>query len=154
MGTDIYERFEIRRNGVWELTELLPDFDPGTATEDKFTAYGNHPAFVDRNYALFSVLADVRNTFGIRPIVHPRGLPEDASPQVEAYFDGDCTVSWVTLDELQDYDWDQIITDSRRPHANPESLREAVEPFLSRNLPYLLAQVEDPSDFRIVFSFG
>lgn len=67
-----------------------------------------------RNYALFSVLADVRNTDRsserIPPIAKPRGLPADASAAaqeshtewgVDAH-----SASHVTLAELVAYNWD------------------------------------------------
>lgn len=75
-----------------------------------------------RNYTVFSVLADVRNGRGfagvdtgdrIEPIDEPRGLPEDASDIAKRRrgdwgVDGH-SVSWLTLEEIKGYDWDQEI---------------------------------------------
>jgi len=45
-------------------------------------------ADINRNYALFAKLADVRNPGGIKPIAFPRGLPYTASPKVKKAFTG------------------------------------------------------------------
>lgn len=85
-----------------------------------------------RNYNLFSVLADVRN--GVRgnpflltepatghyiaPIDSPRGLPKNMSLELRRainekdhdsdahFYIGDHSFSYLTLRELQEYDWD------------------------------------------------
>lgn len=72
-----------------------------------------------RNYSLFSLLADVRNGIRsrfynkpatgryIKPISDPRGLPDDASPEVletsEFWNCNGHSRSYFTLKELQDY---------------------------------------------------
>lgn len=60
-----------------------------------------------RNYLLFSILAGVRGD-GI-PIAPPRGLPNDVSARVfreaERYGPDGHSHSWLTLAELQAYDW-------------------------------------------------
>jgi hypothetical protein len=70
----------------------------------------------DRDYNVFSILADVRNGGAFVPIADPRGLPEDMSPQLEgASVDqeedgpdlGEHSQTWLTLDEVLGYDWDQ-----------------------------------------------
>ncbi|MFB9990617.1 hypothetical protein ACFFLM_01260 [Deinococcus oregonensis] len=158
MGTDIYERWEIRQEGRWQEVELVPPFDWETATDEEEAVLFAHPAFLDRDYRLFAVLADVRNTFGVRPIAPPRGLPQDASAtnrlhfaELHSYeFYG---LSFVTLSELLAYDWQQIITDSRRIWLPPESLWTAAEPFTTITLPYLRTLVENTDDLRMIFTF-
>lgn len=87
--------------------------------------------YSSRNYNLFSVLADVRN--GVRgnsflfrepatghyipPIDAPRGLPKNMSAELrraireadhdsdEHFYIGDHSFSYLTLRELQEYDW-------------------------------------------------
>jgi hypothetical protein len=64
---------------------------------------------------LFSVLADVRNEFGIKPISSYRGLPEDCCCEFESYsedwdVDGH-SHGWVTLKEMKEYDLDQQFYD-------------------------------------------
>jgi len=57
-----------------------------------------------RDYTLFSILADVRNSTGITPIAPPRGMPKYANKQlVEAYLQWEedaHSVSYFTLAEL------------------------------------------------------
>ena len=36
-----------------------------------------------RNYTVFALLADVRNGYGLDPIVDPRGLPKDVSKEIK-----------------------------------------------------------------------
>ncbi len=70
-----------------------------------------------RSYGVFGFLANVRNYSAIRPIAMPRGFPEDASECVRAAYaswEGDShTPSWLTVQELTDYDYDMQIEDRR-----------------------------------------
>jgi hypothetical protein len=72
-----------------------------------------------RNYDLFAMLANVRNGRGFAgvptgegfvPIALPRGIPEDASPEAAAFLDSfgpdGHSQTFLTLAELDDYDWD------------------------------------------------
>lgn len=72
-----------------------------------------------RNYNWFAILADVRNGSGFAgcdtgdkftPIAMPRGLPDDASPEIKRESDqwgvDGHSHSWFTLREILDYDWD------------------------------------------------
>ena len=73
----------------------------------------------DRNYTVFSVLANVRNDGYVKPIADPRGLPEgvinreDSDKEGVEYIReqdfGDHSFSWLTLAELRAYDWHQTI---------------------------------------------
>lgn len=78
-----------------------------------------HP-YEDRNYMLFEVLAGVRNGYGfagvpthrpLTPISEPRGLPVDITPESMALLSGDHTPTWVSLRELEEYDWDAKMLD-------------------------------------------
>lgn len=73
--------------------------------------------FPDRSYRLFGWLAGVRNYSMVGPLVDPRGFPLDASVFVaQEYIDWDMdahTPSWLTLDELLNVDYDQIVEDRR-----------------------------------------
>ncbi|MBC1798509.1 hypothetical protein HCA55_17355 [Listeria booriae] len=64
---------------------------------------------VGRCYELFAILADVRNDFDIVAIDDPRGIPEDASATYLEYveeWNPEChSHSFITLAELQKYDW-------------------------------------------------
>ena len=106
MGTDIHIVAEYFADGDWHLADVeLPEY---------------------RNYWAFAVLADVRNGYGfagfdrgdpITPISLPRGLPDDLSQELRAPPDpdddgypstqkwlGNHSFSWLTLQELLDYD--------------------------------------------------
>lgn len=65
-----------------------------------------------RSYALFGFLADVRNYSAITPISQPRGLPEWYNANEEDTWDYH-SFSWLTLEELESYDYDQIVEDRR-----------------------------------------
>jgi hypothetical protein len=105
---------------------------------------GEKQFYSDRNYDLFSILANVRNGYGFAgvetgegfvPISQPKGVPEDACPEylaVVAQWDGDGhNHSWLTVRELLEYDWTQttrktgFVTISEwaewRDHGSPRS---------------------------------
>lgn len=119
MGTDIHLAAEYFKDGRWHLADK-------ELTED-------------RNYRAFAVLADVRNGYGfagfdtgdpVIPISSPRGLPEDMSEELRSMIEkndtdddildedynvsgiwlGDHSFSWVTLQELLEYDLDAPVT--------------------------------------------
>lgn len=62
------------------------------------------PIYDDRNYALFSLLADVRNYYENDPISQPKGLPQNCCGRTkEEYNYWDCdghSHSYFTLEEL------------------------------------------------------
>lgn len=58
MGCDIHIATQIKKNGVWEYIDEIPN------------------SLDNRNYHLFAFLADVRNKFCIKGF-NPKGLPED-----------------------------------------------------------------------------
>ena len=100
-------------------TSVLSVFDDGTDYEMN-NQLTEHP-YQGRNYDLFAILADVRNGSGFagvdtgdgfNPIFEPRGLPEDVSKDykqlVDNYGEDGHSHSWVTLEELDSYDWNQI----------------------------------------------
>jgi hypothetical protein len=112
MGCDIHFFVEVRdAAGNWQPQfTLVTDEDEG---EGYLTSCG--PDFYSvRNYALFSILADVRNYGGcFKPISEARGVPEDASDsykQIVKKWDGDGhSHSFFTVSELMAYDWTQVI---------------------------------------------
>lgn len=119
MGCDIHFFVEKRVEGKWvsaDKWEIDKDDDeprqPRVPWEQSF--------YHSRNYNLFAILADVRNGRGFagvktgegfNPISPPRGLPDDVSPEVgkEAVrWAGDGhSHSFLTVEELLDYDWTQ-----------------------------------------------
>lgn len=105
MGCDIHVLVERRtsRDAPWEAVQT-----------------SDYPECIDwRNYALFGMLADVRNDAGlVTPICEPRGLPADLSVAVDdegcvSFADGDVvwlgdhSFSWLTLADLDAFDWSQ-----------------------------------------------
>jgi hypothetical protein len=101
MGTDIHGRVQKR----WSLKSQYEDVGP---IED------------ERSYAVFAMLAGVRNGFGfagvkthepLAPISEPRGLPSDNAKYDGEDADwafGEHSQSWLTLREVLDWaGWDQ-----------------------------------------------
>ncbi len=93
MGCDIHPQAERRVDGKWQAIPGLKPFD-------------------DRCYGIFGFLADVRNYSAIPPIAPQRGLPEDADVSTEEYL-GDHSYSWLSLDELLAFNYDQPVEDRR-----------------------------------------
>jgi hypothetical protein len=111
MSIDIYCFVEVRRDGGWEkVGRVFPN--PAWAAEvveyHPEEGWVSHPLtdrpYRQRNYDVFSLLAGV-GPADVEPIVRPapRGLPHDASPELAKYGQAH---SWLTLEELQAYDWD------------------------------------------------
>lgn len=96
------------------------------STEEILAQYGNDPrvywywntpeCFNDRNYALFGILAGVRNSDEASSISNPRGLPLDVSIEVKNDSDNygidGHSHSWVTLQELIDFQWNEPLIES------------------------------------------
>lgn len=99
MGCDIHSHAE-RKNtsGQWEK---VPNLQP----------------FYSRSYGTFGFLADVRNYSGLTPIAEQRGMPEDASAEVANDYEGWSSdahsASWLTVAELEAFDYDAQCEDRR-----------------------------------------
>lgn len=97
MGCDIHtrcERYSVETDR-YEVMKVEPD------------------AFDVRFYGLFGWLANVRNYSAVTPISEPRGIPDDTSPGTADYFDGYYACSCVTIQELLDFDYTQMMEDRR-----------------------------------------
>lgn len=105
-----------------------------------------------RNYAVFAVLAGVRDDYeDITAIAQPRGLPDDVTEHTRGCLvDHDThSCSWVTLAELLAYAWSV-----RPPHCRPdETIADACGRFCSEFMPALIRLDRGPDDVRIVFGF-
>lgn len=70
-----------------------------------------------RNYGFFGWLADVRNYSAIEPLSQPKGIPGDVTTSVRLEYErwlGDAhSASWFYMDELSNFDFDQIMEDRR-----------------------------------------
>ena len=80
---------------------------------------------IGRDYELFAVLAGVRNSYDLKPISEPKGLPENVSRIFSAYAehwnsDGH-SASWVDLVEMKGYDLSQEIDDQHLILSRDES---------------------------------
>jgi hypothetical protein len=70
-----------------------------------------------RSYSVFAFLAGVRNYSAIEPIEEPRGFPTDAGEKAQANYErwnGDAhTPSWLTIEELEAFNYERMIEDRR-----------------------------------------
>lgn len=132
MGCDIHPVVEVRRKGIWRhhrptepchwYYEVYDQAEVTRLTNNGYTTkYGpvnvgdrRHTwdkcktrlpdFFTNRKYAMFAILADVRNDGAVEhPIAPDRGLPADMDPRTPKP-NGDHSDTWVGLDELQNYD--------------------------------------------------
>lgn len=108
MGCDIHPYVEILRDRDSSAWRNYDNWRMSIYESDA-GRMGVYPIYNRRNYALFSVLAGVRDysDSGITPISSPRGLPKDVSATVKKLCD-ECgsdghSHSWLTLKEIRDY---------------------------------------------------
>ena len=111
MGTDIHAGIEYKDATGWHAVTSPNKYYGKYPGEPKESARLD----LDRNYDLFAILADVRNGSGFAGIKtgdgfeiisKPKGLPEDADPvTLETACTGDHSDTWITLQEILDFDW-------------------------------------------------
>lgn len=124
MGCDIHIQLEVRdyETHKWRHvpgpfscyicneTGRKKDGDPCHWCDGK--GFSNY-LFHDRRYHLFGILAGVRSDV-FPPIVTPRGFPKNLTAELkdaiddskdEYFYIGDHSHSWLTLAELEQYDW-------------------------------------------------
>ena len=144
MGCDIHLYVERKENGRWvSLDKWTVDADEfgregaGVMWEDRFYRH--------RNYLLFGILAGVRDR-SLASISKPRGLPKDVTLEVqkesESWNTDGHSHSWLTLAELQSYDWSSALAE---PVGAPST-------FVNEAIPKLEA-LGEPESVRIVFFF-
>ena len=93
MGCDIHTVVEIKINDEWE--EIL--FSP----------------FYYRSYSIFGFLANVRNYSMVPSISEPRGLPDDCSEYIKECLIYNHSHSWLSIDELKNFNYDVTFEDRR-----------------------------------------
>jgi hypothetical protein len=150
MGCDIHIIGEKRY--VWERE--------GERKPNKWEVFRVPGVFQRRYYGFYAHLAGVRNSFDVRPVSEPRGLPDDVSPTALRWFNndgepeadlihellgcgpGDHSTSWLTLEELTKHNWDQQVRQTVD--------QEFVDDFLQalRN-----EQQYECEEIRIIFNF-
>ncbi|HKV39666.1 MAG TPA: hypothetical protein VJX67_10660 [Blastocatellia bacterium] len=176
MGCDINTAIEVRRRA--------PGPAGGSSTEEWVYVYENlfrsgeegkltNEPFQVRLYALFGWLAGVRNYSEVPPLSSPRGLPADASADVNYLLGGDGEMhshSWFTLKELLDFDYDAQVEDrrvSRQVGPNQwnggctcapgeggqTTYRKMLGEIYFRDLEIMRARFPEPGDVRILFCF-
>lgn len=148
MGCDIHFYVEKKDGDKWvsadKWTPSRWDGSLEVKHEDSF--------YDDRNYILFSVLADVRNfrDTRINPISEPRGVPDDATQEVRdaVFFYGDHSHSWLLVSEIEAYDWNQDIEDNGSSFNIKDRCMKFLEETLSR-----MKALGDSDKVRCVFGF-
>lgn len=75
--------------------------------------YAGLQLHINRNYRLFSILANVRNETGLVCIAGAKGFPEDANDMLnyehDMWSNGDGhSFSYLTAQELLNFDWSQV----------------------------------------------
>lgn len=161
MGCDIHLIAERRTRDHWEVVRppviacwrCKPESVSPTCYWCKGIGAHRSRWYSDRNYAVFTILAGVRQRDDVTGIDEPRGLPADLSPLGRRLLTVDCdhhSESWLTLDEVFAYDWTQTINNGMDP---PFALASPCSAFLTR-MRLLHATASRPaSDVRIVFNF-
>jgi hypothetical protein len=110
MGCGIHLAVQRRNGDRWERVERV---------REQYGEVGREKLYNGRNYVVFAALAGVRNGYGFAgcvthdpliPIAPERGFPLDFADQLvddshEGTWMGDHSFTWVTLDEIEAYDW-------------------------------------------------
>ncbi|TYP73104.1 hypothetical protein [Paenibacillus methanolicus] len=170
MGTDIhcfaeekvYENEGVNRIGKWVSCDkwtsswagVVPDIDEPPIWE----VLRKDMVFTDRNYELFAILANQRNSENMPYICDPRGLPEDVSPKIPPQIiliEGHST-TWFTAKELIEYNWDQVF-EYEDETMDGEKIMESVN-YRECGCRFLdavnrLVGSKDPSDIRLIITF-
>lgn len=113
MGTDIYMYAERRAGSGWSFCgALTPDHEVSFPESLPGRFLSPVSVYSDRNYALFAILAGVRNpahsAAPYEPIAPPRGLPSDLSDTLAAWaarFGSVDDASWFLLREIEEFPW-------------------------------------------------
>lgn len=131
MGTDIHIAIQVREpGGPWTSVKYhtaLYDFEKEEGKKPVPRIPVAPDNFRSRNYALFGILADVRNGTGFAGVVtgspwptiapqrgFPEGYAQEDEPEDAGYADegprwmGDHSFTWVGLEELKSYRWDEV----------------------------------------------
>jgi hypothetical protein len=99
LGTDICIYAERRRtDGSWEFIDTYAGY-----TGDELDA--DHPYALGRCYDMFGLLGGVRSD--VEPLMYPRGVPEDATPEYREHAKHGYQHTWYTLRELWELDWNK-----------------------------------------------
>lgn len=169
MGCDIHLVAERKTADGWEVIPgpIVPCWlcsMNGRVAAECYRCHGSGEFraswYSDRLYVVFAALAGVRNYAAsprvdgqaqpLAPIAEPRGLPADMSAETRDLIEDDMdghSDTWLTLDEVLAYDWDQPITDDTEVWP----LRNNARVFLERM--EQLRQLTAGDEVRLVFNF-
>lgn len=141
MGCDIHSQAEKLIDGKWKRVG------------------GAYEPFDWRDYGTFAFLADVRNYSGIKPIAAARGMPHDADydeGETEHWL-GDHSYSWLTLDELLSFNYDQLTAPNAwnggKTCAEGEGKKMTYREYLGEGFFDELKKLKAMGAERIVFGF-
>lgn len=155
MGCDIHVKLEVRdSDGItWKPAGFHPTTD--SRRDDEF--------WDCRSYAMFSVLAGVRNYSAVTPLTTPRGFPSDMSLGAQIWSDwGDFhSPTYYVLSELLTFNYDAPLEDRRNlPESAPGRMttyREFMTNVFFRDVERLRVWATendiDPEDVRIIMAF-
>jgi hypothetical protein len=154
MGCDIHTFVEIRQDGRWVKAGDAFPLHENDVRRTRERTLGDQP-FDWRSYGMFGFLAGVRNGAHVPTIVPPRGIPDNLSPEVSVEWRqeldwGGHTPSWLTVAELQAFDYDQIFWNESE--GKEQTVREVLPSVFFRDLAILIG-LGPPEDVRIVFWF-
>jgi hypothetical protein len=124
MGTDIHcfvehkvyhdGMFETNRSGKWiSIDKWTKSYWAILYPEKNYPVWEvdwRDMVFKERNYDLFAILANQRNSVNMPYISKPRGLPEDVTPEIPLQIENsEChTMTWFTAEELLTFNWNQV----------------------------------------------
>jgi hypothetical protein len=128
MGTDIYMYAERRVESRWFFCgEVTSDHEVSLPEPLPEGFLSPVAVYHGRNYALFAILAGLRNpaysAVPYEPIASPRGLPSDLSDTLAAWaarFGSVENASWLSLREIASrFNSEVMMATLRREHAKP-----------------------------------
>lgn len=114
--------------------------------------------FKDRNYDLFAILANQRNSENMPYICEPRRLPEDVTPEIRLQIRNSeyHTTTWFTAEELLAFNWNQVFHYEDET-MNGEKIMEFVD-YAECGKTFMevvnrLYSRKNPSDIRLIIAF-
>lgn len=159
MGCDIHcfaEKYN-KKHKIWKKVGSI--FSVDDFEKEYFKIDKTDSPFSWRSYDMFSFFAGVRNRNHIKPIVLPRGLPNDISDEVKEMFEewksDSHTESFISLKELNNFNYDNEIIDLTFGEVIEEN-KITYRMFLGDWFFKHLSELNDigkPDEVRIVFWF-